>query len=92
MPARAGRLISGDDLARRCAGLAWEDIAAVLDARGYATTGPLLQAAECAALVDLYAEETRFRSRVDMSRAAFHTRSGSMRSAVSSGSSPSALM
>ena len=59
------------DLARRCAGLARDALAASLDARGYATTGPLLEAAECAALVDLYGEETRFRSRVDMARFRF---------------------
>ncbi|HEU5189476.1 MAG TPA: 2OG-Fe(II) oxygenase [Methylomirabilota bacterium] len=60
-----------EDLARRCAGLAWDDLAASLDARGYATTGPLLEAADCAALVDLYADEARFRSRVDMARFRF---------------------
>jgi len=71
MPARAGRVSGADELARRCAGLAWDDIAASLDARGYATTGPLLEVAECAALADLYADETRFRSRVDMARFRF---------------------
>ncbi len=63
--------MGSDDLARRCAGLAWDDLAASLDARGYATTGPLLAAAECAALIDLYADEARFRSRVDMARFRF---------------------
>jgi hypothetical protein len=62
---------SPEDLARRCAGLAWDDLAASLDARGYATTGPLLEATDCAALVDLYADEARFRSRVDMARFRF---------------------
>jgi len=71
MPTRAGRLSGAGDLARRCAGLAWEDIAASLDARGYATAGPLLEAAECAALVALYGDEVRFRSRVDMARFRF---------------------
>ena len=60
-----------EDLARRCAGLAWDDLAASLDARGFATAGPLLAAAECAALIDLYADEARFRSRVDMARFRF---------------------
>ncbi len=58
-------------LARRCTGLPWEALAASLDARGYATTGPFLDAAECAALVDLYGDERRFRSRVDMARFRF---------------------
>jgi len=71
MPARAGRVSGADELARRCAALAWDDISASLDARGYATTGPLLGAAECAALADLYGDETLFRSRVDMARFRF---------------------
>lgn len=69
MPAREDR-VSGP-LARRCAGLAWEAIGASLDARGYATTGPLLDAAECAALVALYGDDARFRSRIDMARFRF---------------------
>jgi hypothetical protein len=69
MPAREGRM--SESLERRCAGLPWEAIAASLDARGYATTGPLLDAADCAVLVDLYGDERRFRSRVDMARFRF---------------------
>src|SRR4029450_1435634 len=71
MPARAGRLSGAAGLANRCAALAWRDIEASLDARGYATTGPLLEAAECPALVELYGDEARFRSRVDMARFRF---------------------
>ena len=71
MPARAGRLSGAAGLANRCAALAWRDIEASLDARGYATTGPLLEAAECTALVELYGDEARFRSRVDMARFRF---------------------
>ena len=69
MPAREDRLSTA--LARRCTALPWDAIAASLDARGYATTGPLLDAAECAALVELYPDEARFRSRVDMARFRF---------------------
>ena len=58
-------------MARRCAGLPWEALAASLDARGYAATGPFLDPAECAALVDLYGAARRFRSRVDMARVRF---------------------
>jgi hypothetical protein len=69
MPARADRV--SDDLARRCAGLPWEAIGAALDERGYAVTGPLLDAAECEAVAGLYGDEDRFRSRVDMARYRF---------------------
>jgi hypothetical protein len=59
------------DLAARVAGLPWEAIGAELDARGFATTGPLLDAAECATLAAGYGEDRRFRSRVDMARYRF---------------------
>jgi hypothetical protein len=62
--------VSGE-LARRCAGLPWEAIGAALDERGYAVTGPLLDAAECEAVAALYGDEGRFRSRVDMARYRF---------------------
>jgi uncharacterized protein len=59
------------DLAARVAALPWEAIGAELDARGFATTGPVLDAAECVELAALYGEESRFRSRVDMARYRF---------------------
>mgnify|MGYP003694687975 CR=1 FL=1 len=59
------------DLAARVAGLPWETLEAELDARGFATTGPLLDAAECAGLAAMYSDERRFRSRVDMARYRF---------------------
>ena len=59
------------DLAARVAALPWEAIGAELDARGFATTGPLLDAAECVGLAAVYGEERRFRSRVDMARYRF---------------------
>ncbi|MGZ9114735.1 MAG: 2OG-Fe(II) oxygenase, partial [Brevundimonas sp.] len=46
-------------------------IAADLDARGWALTGPLLTPPACAALQALYAEPGRFRSRVVMGRHGF---------------------
>ena len=49
----------------------WAEVAHALDERGWATTPPLLTAAECAALIDLYPDERRFRSRVDMARFRF---------------------
>jgi len=52
----------------RVAALEWARIERDLDAQGYATTGPLLRAAECAEMIALYADRDRFRSRVVMER------------------------
>jgi len=46
----------------------WDEIAASLDERGYATTPPQLSAAECRDLAALYPRENAFRSRVVMQR------------------------
>jgi hypothetical protein len=59
------------DVSTRVAGLPWDPIAADLDARGCAPTGPLLTARECRALIGLYEEPTRFRSRIIMARHGF---------------------
>ena len=58
-------------IAARLAGLDWTALEAQLDERGYARTPPLLTDEECGALVGLYGEERRFRSRVDMARYRF---------------------
>jgi hypothetical protein len=58
-------------IADRIENLDWARIAADLDARGNATTGPTLTAKECADLAALYAEEAPFRSRVVMARHGF---------------------
>ncbi len=55
----------------RIARLDWPAIAQSLDERGHATTPRLLEAGECAALVQLYTDERRFRSRIDMARYRF---------------------
>jgi hypothetical protein len=55
----------------RLAGLDWAALEAQLDERGYARTPPLLTQEECAALVALYGDARRFRSRVDMGRYRF---------------------
>ncbi len=52
----------------RVAGLDWSRIAADLDARGFATTGPLLADAECRALADGFETDSIFRNRVVMER------------------------
>ncbi len=51
--------------------LDWPRIEAELDAYGAAATGPLLTREACAALVALYDEPARFRSRVVMARHGF---------------------
>jgi hypothetical protein len=58
-------------LPARVAALDWAGIAAALDAHGCATTGPLLTAAECAALAARYGADALFRSRVVMARHGF---------------------
>src|SRR5213593_3550607 len=58
-------------IAARLGRLDWEAMARALDERGYATTPPLLPASECAALAQLWADERRFRSRIDMARLRF---------------------
>jgi hypothetical protein len=52
----------------RVASLDWARIERDLDAQGYATTGAILRAAECAAMIALYPDRERFRSRVVMER------------------------
>ena len=58
-------------IAARLARLDWDAIGASLDEWGYARTPALLDPSECALLRGLYAEEARFRSRVDMARFRF---------------------
>ncbi len=58
-------------VADRIAALDWPGIAAALDARGSATTGPILTPKECTALAALYPEDAPFRSRVVMARHGF---------------------
>ncbi len=51
--------------------LDWKRIASELDARGWALTGPVLDADDCSALAELYEQEAGFRSRVVMARHGF---------------------
>jgi len=51
--------------------LDWTRIAAELDARGWALTGPVLTPETCARVTSLYPEEAPFRSRVVMARHGF---------------------
>ena len=56
---------------RRVDALDWQGIADELDRTGCAPTGPLLGDDECAALVEVYDDDARFRSTVDMARHRF---------------------
>jgi len=68
LPASGGVSLS---IPERLARLDWAEIGDGLDAWGYARTPALLTPDECAALAALYAEDGRFRSRVDMARFRF---------------------
>jgi hypothetical protein len=62
----AGRLI-----AERAASVNWAEVGEWMDRDGFAKLPALLTADECAMLRDLYADDTHFRSRVDMARHRF---------------------
>jgi uncharacterized protein len=57
-------------LAQRVDELDWEDLRSQLDGRGFAITEPLLSAAECGELSDLF-DTGRFRSTIEMARHRF---------------------
>jgi hypothetical protein len=59
------------EVAARVAALDWTAVASALDAQGCAVVGPLLDAAQCAALAARYPQEEGFRSRVVMARHGF---------------------
>jgi uncharacterized protein len=55
-------------LAARCAAIAWDEVAAKLDACGYATVPTLLETEQCASIAQSFDDETRFRSHIHMAR------------------------
>jgi hypothetical protein len=57
-------------LGSRVDALDWEDLTAQLEGRGFALTAPLLNAAECAELADLF-DGGHFRATVEMARHRF---------------------
>jgi hypothetical protein len=59
------------DIGARLATLDWDAIEQSLGRRGYAKTPPVLTQDECEALIAMYGERERFRSRVDMARFRF---------------------
>ena len=67
----AGGLKAAASIPARFERVDWTEVARALDERGWATTPPLLTEAECMDLIRMYADERRFRSRVDMARFRF---------------------
>jgi len=59
------------DLAARLDALDWPALEQALWERGYAKTPPVLAPDACAALIALYPDDARFRSRIDMARHRF---------------------
>ena len=59
------------DVAARLEALDWDAIERSLWRHGYAKTPPVLTGDECAALIAMYGERERFRSRVEMERFRF---------------------
>jgi hypothetical protein len=59
------------DIAARVTDLDWTALERSLWELGYARTPPVLTPDECAALIALYPDDTRFRSRIDMARYRF---------------------
>jgi uncharacterized protein len=59
------------DISNSIDGLDWPRIGADLDARGFATTGKLLDADACASLAGLYPRSDTFRSHIIMARHGF---------------------
>jgi len=57
-----------DDLCGRVAAIDWAKVAEAIAARGFATVPGFLAPAECAELVALYGDDTRFRKRIEMAR------------------------
>ena len=63
--------MSPASIADRIDALPWDRIGASLDARGFTPTGPILDAAECAALAARYTNDSGFRSHIVMARHGF---------------------
>jgi uncharacterized protein len=63
--------VAAASLATRLARVRWSEVHEALFARPFARLGRLLTPSECGDLVRLYADERRFRSRVDMERHRF---------------------
>lgn len=63
--------ISTSEIQPRVSGLRWEELEQSLWEHGYAKTSPILSPLECDQLIQLYPDDSRFRSRIDMARYRF---------------------
>lgn len=68
---RAEAAIGSRTIAQRLQALDWSSLGECLRERGYARTGSVLSRDECAALIALYPDDRRFRSKVEMARHRF---------------------
>lgn len=71
MQALGGGLSTAGSIGERLARLDWEAIERSLWESGWSSTPPLLLPEECHELISLYADDHRFRSRIDMARHRF---------------------
>jgi len=71
MPEAARKMSEAPSVTQRIDTLDWKGAAESLSERGYTVTSPILSAAECAALVAIYGDESRFRSQIIMERYRF---------------------
>jgi hypothetical protein len=69
--ARAAPKRTSRSIAERIERLDWPAVAHDLDDVGVALTAPVLSVAECRSLIDLYGDDDRFRSTIDMARHRF---------------------
>jgi len=58
-------------IAQRIQQLDWEALETALSAQGYAQTGSVVTPTECRELINLYGDDARFRSHIDMARFRF---------------------
>jgi uncharacterized protein len=71
MPKAAQKTSEAPSIEERVGALDWKAASDSLSQRGYAVTPQILSPEECASLVAMYADETRFRSRIVMERYRF---------------------
>lgn len=63
--------MTGNRHVEKLAALGWSGIEEAIAAQGYARTTPVLSEDTCRAMIGLYGDDQRFRSRVDMARYRF---------------------
>src|SRR5437867_621690 len=71
MPEAARKNSETPSITQRIEVLDWKAAVESLSDHGYAVTAPILSPAECASLVALYSDDSRFRSQIIMERYRF---------------------